>query len=74
MDSDNDGLTDGFESASGTLEPAAQAGVPGGAALAPGGFGAEGGFGRGGRRSAGRRPAGTGAPGTGMDPLDVHDH
>ena len=69
MDSDNDGLTDGFESASGTLEPAAQAGVPGGAALAPGGFGAEGGFGAG---AAG--PLGADPLGTGMNPLDVHDH
>jgi hypothetical protein len=74
MDSDNDGLTDGFESASGTLEPAAQAGVPGGAALAPGGFGAEGGFAAGAAGPLGADPLGTGAPGTGMDPLDVHDH
>jgi hypothetical protein len=82
MDSDNDGLTDGFESAAGTLEPAAQAGVPGGAALAPGGFGADGGFGAAGGFGAGAAgplgadPLGAGAPGTGMDQLaaDVHDH
>ena len=39
IDSDHDGLTDGFESAAGTLEPVPQTGVPGGAALDPGGMG-----------------------------------
>lgn len=62
IDSDNDGLTDGFESAAGTLEPAAQAGVPGGAALAPGGFG-QGGLGQGGFGQA------AGPLGAGTDPL-----
>ena len=74
IDSDSDGLTDGFESAAGTLEPAAQAGVPGGAALAPGGFGAAGGFGAG---PLGTDPLAAGVPGTGTDELaaaDLHDH
>ena len=75
IDSDSDGLTDGFESAAGTLEPAAQAGVPGGAALAPGGFGAAGGLGAAG--PLGTDPLAAGVPGTGTDELgatDLHDH
>lgn len=62
------GLTDGFESAAGTLEPAAQTGVPGGAALGPGGMGSgAGGLGTGGVGSdalaAGADPLSSGAPG-----------
>jgi hypothetical protein len=71
IDSDSDGLTDGFESAAGTLEPAAQAGVPGGAALAPGGFGT-GGFGAGVAGPIGSDPLGT--TGTGAEELAAHDH
>jgi hypothetical protein len=71
IDSDNDGLTDGFESAADTLEPAAQAGVPGGAALAPGGFGTSG-FGAGVAGPLGSDPLG--APGTGVEELAAHDH
>ena len=66
IDSDHDGLTDGFESAAGTLEPVPQTGVPGGAALDPGGMGA-GGLGAGGVGSdalaAGADPLAPGAPG-----------
>lgn len=72
IDSDSDGLTDGFESAAGTLEPAAQAGVPGGAALAPGGFGATGGLG--GAGPLGTDPLAAGAAGTGLEELAAHDH
>ena len=71
IDSDSDGLTDGFESAAGTLEPAAQAGVPGGAALAPGGFGAAGGLGAAG--PLGTDPLAAGVPGTGTDELAATD-
>jgi hypothetical protein len=73
IDSDSDGLTDGFESAAGTLEPAAQTGVPGGAALAPGGFGT-GGFGAGVAGPLGTDPLAAGAPGTGVETLADHDH
>ena len=55
IDSDHDGLTDGFESAAGSLEPVPQTGVPGGAALDPGGSGAGG--------------VGSGALAAGADPL-----
>ncbi len=68
IDSDHDGLTDGFESSAGTLEPVAQAGVPGGAALAPGGFDA----GAGSAAALGTEPL---VPGSGVDDLaatDIH--
>ena len=71
-DQDGDGLTDGFESAAGTLEPAAQIGVPGGAALAPGGFGGAGGLGAAG--PLGTDPLAAGVPGTGTDELAAYDH
>lgn len=65
VDSDHDGLTDGFESAAGTLEPVPQTGVPGGAALDPGGMGA-GGLGAGGLGAGG---VGSDALAAGADPL-----
>ena len=69
IDSDSDGLTDSFESAAGTLEPAAQAGVPGGGNSIPGGWGARGALGAGGRRVRTLWPAGADplAPGAAPD-------
>jgi hypothetical protein len=65
VDSDSDGLTDGFESAAGTLEPAPRSGLPGSAALAPGGAGL-------GPGSAALAPGGAGTELTpGADPVDA---